>query len=253
MLASFTQEAEGIPSNPGKEPIVEDLLFWLKAIALNVLSGAAFNRHIPWPTDSIASPVQVLAEQEANSSPFSGTQLMSWQHSMNTIMEYFYFLVVFPTSVLQNSPWKFMRDVQVASEQFVSHMEELTTDVLDGNTTTPATGDIKSFLHKRDLLSNIIRANKTDRNLALDDDEIFGNIFIFIIAGHETTASTLETALILLATEPEFQQSIQDEIDSIWASKKPGEDLTYEDYPKMRTIMALMVCHHPFLFQKLIH
>jgi hypothetical protein len=37
------------------------------------------------------------------------------------------------------------------------------------------------------------------------------------------------------------QQRIQDEIDEIWASKKQGEDLTYEDYPKMRTIMALMV------------
>jgi cytochrome P450 len=76
----------------------------------------------------------------------------------------------------------------------------------------------------------------------LDESEILGNICILLIAGHETSASVLETALILLATEPEFQQRIRDEIDSIWAAKKPGEDLTYEDYPKMRTIMALMVC-----------
>jgi Cytochrome P450 len=76
----------------------------------------------------------------------------------------------------------------------------------------------------------------------LDESEILGNICILLIAGHETSASVLETALILLATEPEFQQSIQEEIDSIWAAKEPGEDLTYDDYPKMRTIMALMVC-----------
>jgi cytochrome P450 len=75
----------------------------------------------------------------------------------------------------------------------------------------------------------------------LDESEILGNICILLIAGHETSASLLETALILLATEPVFQQSIQDEIDSIWAGKKPGEDLTYADYPKMATIMALMV------------
>jgi cytochrome P450 len=76
----------------------------------------------------------------------------------------------------------------------------------------------------------------------LDESEILGNICILLIAGHETSASLLETALILLATEPDFQQSIQDEIDSIWAGKKPGEDLTYAEYPKMATIMALMVC-----------
>jgi hypothetical protein len=34
---------------------------------------------------------------------------------------------------------------------------------------------------------------------------------------------------------------VQNEIDDIWATKQSGEELSYDDYPKMRVIMALMV------------
>jgi hypothetical protein len=59
--------------------------------------------------------------------------------------------------------------------------------------------------------------------MALNEEETIGNIFILIMAGHE------------LATHPDTQQKVQTEIDSIWASKHPGEDLSWrlsqdEDY-----------------------
>jgi hypothetical protein len=43
MLASFTNDADGIASRPGCEPVVEDILHWTMAVTLNVISGAAFS------------------------------------------------------------------------------------------------------------------------------------------------------------------------------------------------------------------
>jgi cytochrome P450 len=76
----------------------------------------------------------------------------------------------------------------------------------------------------------------------LSDQEITGNVFIFTLAGHETTATTIQTALVLLAVHPELQQEIHEELDMIYRGKSEGEALVYEsDYPKMRRVMALFV------------
>lgn len=92
-----------------------------------------------------------------------------------------------------------------------------------------------------DLVSSMVKGGKQGTSSALSEKEVVGNIFVFVLAGHETTATTLQTALILLAENPELQQEIQDEINIIWASEKEAEDLDYSDYPKMRTILTLMV------------
>ena len=95
-----------------------------------------------------------------------------------------------------------------------------------------------------DLLSSMVKASKQDRSSALSERETVGNIFVFVLAGHETTATTLQTALILLAANPQLQEEVQDEINGIWATKTEG-DPDYGDYPKMRVIMALTVSRMP--------
>jgi cytochrome P450 len=253
MLASFTHNGDGIPSTPGDEPVVENLVFWLKAITINILSGASFNLHIPWPTKSILASneleVAKPAVSPACSDADSDAHQRSWLYCMNTIMEHFYFLIGLSSWTLEHLPWKFLRELPSVHAEFLDYIEEMIDDAkYDGNDEddegTPKPDEsapissTKPHVKRNDLLNNILRANKNDQ---LDDSEILGNICILLIAGHETSASVLETALILLATEPAFQQTIQAEIDSIWASKLPGEDLTYEDYPKMERIMALML------------
>jgi cytochrome P450 len=47
--------------------------------------------------------------------------------------------------------------------------------------------------------------NDKGQERGLSDREIQGNMFIFVIAGHETTATALRFALVLLAIDPETQ------------------------------------------------
>ncbi|KAH7350990.1 cytochrome P450 [Rhexocercosporidium sp. MPI-PUGE-AT-0058] len=242
MLDSFTHDVEGRQASP----VVEDLMHWTMTVALHVISSAAFSLHMPWPTKSIASPVRPWETPQDNlaASEPKATQKhkMTFQHCVDAVMKYLPFIIFFPDWLLRKSPFEVMRNMQLSSDEFRSHMTELIDD--NQKTLDSVDKDIKedANIGNNDLLSNIIKASAADKKQALSNEEMIGNIFIFIVAGHETTANTLQTCLILLAMHPEVQKAVQHEIDSIWAAKKPGEVLVYkDDYPKMRLISALML------------
>lgn len=60
----------------------------------------------------------------------------------------------------------------------------------------------------------------------LSDDEIVGQTFLFLIAGYETTNSTLSFATYLLATNPECQEKLLREVDEFFA-KHVSRHLAY--------------------------
>ncbi|KAM7201214.1 Cytochrome P450 [Naviculisporaceae sp. PSN 640] len=76
--------------------------------------------------------------------------------------------------------------------------------------------------------------------LYLTEDEIMGNLFIFTVAGFDTTANTLGYAMGFLAAFPEWQAWIQEEIDFVLG--QPGADI--DDYaslfPKLPRCLAIM-------------
>ncbi|CZR53265.1 uncharacterized protein PAC_03143 [Phialocephala subalpina] len=231
MIASFTTDAEGNKSVPGDEPVVEDLLHWTMTVTLHVLSGAAFSLSMPWPTKSIATSSAHSTEEVTAQSTFKITQkhTMSFQQSLDKLMEYLMYIILFPSWFLRNSPIPILRKMQDCADEFRTYMSELIADHQNSESS------------RGDLLGSIVKATTIDEKATWTEEETIGNIFVFILAGHETTASTLQSAIILLACYPEYQQQVQSEIDSIWSTKKEGEELTYDDYPKMRFIVALML------------
>ncbi|KDN33645.1 hypothetical protein RSAG8_13264, partial [Rhizoctonia solani AG-8 WAC10335] len=59
---------------------------------------------------------------------------------------------------------------------------------------------------KYDLFNQLVCAR--DAKDVLSEDELIGNVFIFLIAGHETTAHTFAIILDLLALYPEVQEKL---------------------------------------------
>lgn len=93
---------------------------------------------------------------------------------------------------------------------------------------------------KNDLLSKLILANSNTSNTnSLTDSELYGNVFIFLLAGHETTAHTLSYALSLLARYPGIQDKLYDNI-----VEELGEDTSaipsYEELSKLTYVHAVM-------------
>lgn len=62
---------------------------------------------------------------------------------------------------------------------------------------------------------------------------MLGNIFIFILAGHETSANTLMYAITLLACRPSLQKALQVNLDDIFGNR-PSSQWSFEtDFPKL--------------------
>ncbi|KAL9087194.1 MAG: hypothetical protein Q9159_003761 [Coniocarpon cinnabarinum] len=62
-----------------------------------------------------------------------------------------------------------------------------------------------------------------DPESVFGDDEILGNAFSFLFAGHETVANTAHFSLLLLAMNPDLQRQAQDELDGILKDKRADE------------------------------
>ena len=88
-----------------------------------------------------------------------------------------------------------------------------------------------------DLLSNLVRSavqSEKAGGATLSEEEIVGNAYIYLLAGHETTAHSLAWTLALLAAYPEHQDKAYREI----MEGDPSEDTIIRDYPKFRFLLA---------------
>ncbi|KAI0052106.1 cytochrome P450 [Auriscalpium vulgare] len=89
-----------------------------------------------------------------------------------------------------------------------------------------------------DLFSSLMDASEGENGESiLTDRELTGNIFIFLLAGHETTAHTLCFTLGFLALYPDIQERLFQEIVSVGSGH--GEIPTYEDIHKLSYATAV--------------
>ena len=106
-----------------------------------------------------------------------------------------------------------------------------------------------------DLVSALVEANEAAKReqkntsayggkpMHLTDDELFGDIFLFDLAGFETTAGALNYTFPFLARCPEVQEWVSEEIDAV-VKASSGDDLDYAAaFPQLVRCLALMVRH----------
>ncbi|MEU7157083.1 cytochrome P450 [Streptomyces chrestomyceticus] len=82
-----------------------------------------------------------------------------------------------------------------------------------------------------DLLSLLTRAG-TEEDGGLDATEIREQVLVFLLAGHETTATSLAFTLHLLARHPGQQARVREEIDAVLAGRDP-EAADLDRLPKL--------------------
>ncbi|MFI1506250.1 cytochrome P450 [Streptomyces sp. NPDC020597] len=98
-----------------------------------------------------------------------------------------------------------------------------------------------------DMLSLFIDAH-SEHGEAVVADELRDQLLVFLLAGSETTATSLAVALHLLASHPEAQERAHAEIDGALAGRRPGAaDL--EDLPYLTMVLKeAMRLHSPIQF-----
>ncbi len=72
-----------------------------------------------------------------------------------------------------------------------------------------------------DMMTMLIRAQDEDGS-TLDAQAVRDQVLVFLLAGHETTATALAFALHLLAMHPKAQEKAQAEVDDVLGGGAPG-------------------------------
>lgn len=73
----------------------------------------------------------------------------------------------------------------------------------------------------------------------LTDREVIGNIYVFLLAGHDTTAHTLAFTLGLLALYPDIQQTTYESILEVLPSQ--SDELSYEKVADLKYCSAVFM------------
>jgi len=93
-------------------------------------------------------------------------------------------------------------------------------------------------VEKADLLSRLLGVNDLENDQdKLNDVEVIGNIFIFLLAGHETTAHTFTFAMALLALYPDEQELLFEHIKEVLSD---GRIPRYKDMSKLSRVLAVL-------------
>lgn len=216
---------------------VADINLQTSRYALHVLSKAFFDKAMEWTT-------------EVNKSHGHG---LSYPEAISAVFKYNNTLFMTPRPVLSKSrllpassrceysheadisPVKEHKLAKQAFVEFQKYMEEMVAEQKQSTTS-------KEQAEGGNLLENFVNATQATDKSRISDAALFGNLFIFILAGHETSANTMAFALALLACRPQFQKALQAEVDGILGDRDPSTWQYPQDYTTLMNghIGALM-------------
>ncbi len=90
----------------------------------------------------------------------------------------------------------------------------------------------------RNLLQALLAA-QADEDVEFSDQEIYGNVITFLLAGEDTTANSIAWMMYFMANFPEVQRQMQEEADSVLADSE-----TVTDYPLTQELRYIEAVTH---------
>lgn len=91
-----------------------------------------------------------------------------------------------------------------------------------------------------DLLQRMLETPDPDTGEYLSDENIRNQVLTFLVAGHETTASTLSFALYFLSQHPEVAERARAEVDELWADPADTSSVAFEQAARLRYVRRII-------------
>jgi len=202
-----------------------------RTFSLHVLASAGFGKRYPFQGHLEASAVNVAT---------------SYKESLQLILDHCILLMVLGEKFL-SKPW--LPSKLKKLHQAVGSFRRYMTEVYEEEKTSIAEGKPQA----NNLMTSLIRSasqNVTepkgghDSNHepgGLTENEIYGNIFVFNFAGHDTTAHTLAFAIVILATKPLVQDWLHEELRLVLGDNLIEGCGYTENFPALKRCLAILV------------
>ncbi|WSB72183.1 cytochrome P450 [Streptomyces decoyicus] len=120
-----------------------------------------------------------------------------------------------PVKVPRNWPTPGNRRARAATDELNALCDRIIADRRAAGSTAGGAAD------EGDDLLSLLAAAGNDEDGSLDATEVREQVLIFLLAGHETTATSLAFTLHLLARHPEEQARVREEIDRVLGDRIP--------------------------------
>lgn len=219
--------------------VTDDTMRGMKTIAIHVLGTAGFGISQPWKKGNDEKPEKGFRH--------------TYMEATRTVIENIIESAVLPAKLLTlpifSPSWQAIGHAKI---EFPIHTKKMLERERTLQSTTPEPrSNLMSILVKVADSAAGVGTEKTEgvdksqKGVLLSEEEILGNLFIFTSAGFDTTANTMAYALALLATYPEWQDWLYEEISAVLLDKDPGNLDYNEIYPKLPRCLALMVSSNP--------
>lgn len=191
-----------------------------RTLSLHVLSSAGFGKSYPFQGHNDKSPSDVAT---------------NYEESLQTILDNCVLLFVLGTDLISKK-W-LPRKIQKL-HQAVLNFKQYMTEVYEAEKQAIADGK----LTEKNLMTSLVRASQeSDDTGGLTESEIYGNMFVFNFAGHDTTAHAFAFAVVLLATQPSAQDWLSTELKHV-LGERPIEDWSYtSDFPRLKRCLAVLM------------
>ena len=225
----------------------------VNGLTLAVISHAGFGRRLDWTSNSDSNDAKTGGKGSSPSIP-QGYR-MSFLRAINDTTAHMAAILLLPRWLLSLTP---KRGAALAHSQLDRYMREMIR-----TESQRVSRDVKyeSEAARGNLLTSVLRASaseaaaatagnggkggaKRERKEAFTEDEVMGNLFIYLLAGYETTANAILYGLIVLALRPDLQNGVIEEVDRVYAeAEKEGRtELTYaDDFEKLQYTYGFMV------------
>ncbi|KAH7148802.1 cytochrome P450 [Dactylonectria macrodidyma] len=192
-------------------------------LALNIIAYAGFGLELLWPGEKLPEGADQKLAKYGSLEPAAGHKL-SFVDTIATMLEYILLLLLVPGWVLRLIPFQKIQRAADSREDWIKYMREL----LDEKIEEAGRGE---RVEGMDLMGRLVRSSygagqksgeAVPKKGTLAREEILGNAFIMLVAGHETTANAMHFILIELATNPASQRRLHKDIDEMFGDTDPS-------------------------------
>ncbi|KAE8143180.1 putative cytochrome P450 oxidoreductase [Aspergillus pseudotamarii] len=211
----------------------------VNALTLAVISLAGFGKKL----DSVTEQTQDIP---------SGYKI-SFLRAITDTTAFMVAILVFPAWLLRVSPLAKATLAHAELDKYLRAMIQEEREALDSG------GSVASRGPSGNLMQTLLKSSydvaqekqqqqkgapsEPSKKHAFTESEVLGNLFIYLLAGYETTANAIAYGLVVLALEPELQTRVAAEVDSVWsqAAMEGRSELTYQlDFPELKYMYGFM-------------
>ncbi|KAH6873724.1 cytochrome P450 [Coprinopsis sp. MPI-PUGE-AT-0042] len=136
-------------------------------------------------------------------------------------------------SWIKRLPFKYISEYNRANEKIT---EWMTMQAETRKELVRAAGNDGASGLEEDCFTLLVKANESENpKFRLTDEELIGNIYLLLLAGHETTAHSFAATFVLLAAHQDVQQEVLDQIISVVGWDREPE---FEQYHSLNKVLA---------------